>query len=239
MVGLNQPAPPLERSRVVVPDRAQSCRQAANVVFFRLGFLQVHHVHDGGQFLRLVCFRFSHQPLVFKAEGILRQQLKHLEKRTHRDDGSFAMKSQLIAIVAAVLVVGCGESQQSAPQAEPVEPVAEAAQPEPPTAKAPDITIHDAAAEGNIEVVKQHLAAGTDVNTKGGYGWTPLHEAAIEGHKEIAELLIAKGADVNVKAKNIGVTPLDAAIEVNQTEIAALLRKHGGKTGEELKAEGK
>ena len=44
---LNQPTPPLERRRVVVPDRAQSCRQTANVVFFRLGFLQVHHVHDG------------------------------------------------------------------------------------------------------------------------------------------------------------------------------------------------
>ena len=44
MVGLNQPAPPLERRRVVVPDRAQSRGQTANVVFLRLGFLQVHHV---------------------------------------------------------------------------------------------------------------------------------------------------------------------------------------------------
>ena len=41
---LNQPTPPLERRRVVVPHRARSCRQAANVVFLRLGFLQVHHV---------------------------------------------------------------------------------------------------------------------------------------------------------------------------------------------------
>ena len=76
---LNQPSPPLERRRVVVPHRAQSRRQTANVVFFCLGFLQVHHVYDGGLFLQLVCFRFSHQPLVFKAEGIYRQQLKHLE----------------------------------------------------------------------------------------------------------------------------------------------------------------
>jgi hypothetical protein len=28
----------------MVPDRAQSCGQAANVVFFRLGFLQLHHM---------------------------------------------------------------------------------------------------------------------------------------------------------------------------------------------------
>ena len=36
-----------------------------------------------------------------------------------------------------------------------------------------------------------------------------------------------------------GLTPLDAAIDTGDTEIAGLLRKHGGKTCEELKAEGK
>ena len=84
------------------------------------------------------------------------------------------MKSQLIAIVAAVLVVGCGR-----------------------------VDIHKAAELGNIEVVKQHIAAGTDVNAKMEDGDTPLDLA--KGHSEIADLL----------------------------------RKHGGKTGEELKAEGK
>ena len=33
-----------------------------------------------------------------------------------------------------------------------------------------------------------------------------------------------------------GTTPLYIAIEEGHTEIANLLRKHGGKTGEELKA---
>ena len=36
-----------------------------------------------------------------------------------------------------------------------------------------------------------------------------------------------------------GYTMLDLAIRNSHTETAALLRKHGGKTGEELKAEGK
>jgi ankyrin repeat protein len=65
-----------------------------------------------------------------------------------------------------------------------------------------------------------------------------LHFAADEGHKEIVELLIAAGADVNAK-NDIGGTPLDGAAFRGQTKIAALLRKHSGKTGEELKAEGK
>ena len=67
---------------------------------------------------------------------------------------------------------------------------------------------------------------------RGGY------DAAGYGHKEIAELLIASGANVNANDED-GKTPLDYAIEFNQTEIADLLRKHGGKTAEELKAEGK
>ena len=47
-----------------------------------------------------------------------------------------------------------------------------------------------------------------------------------------------KGADVNAK-KDDDSTPLDMAIKHKRSEIANFLRKHGGKTGEELKAEGK
>jgi len=193
------------------------------------------------------------------------------------------MKHLLLITIAAVLVVGCGQSQQSTPlpESKPAEPVAKAAQPEPPTAKAPDISIHqavsihDAARAGNIEAVKYHIAAGTDVNamirggvtplhhaTWGGHkeivelligegadvnaksddGWIPLHQAALGGHKKVAELLITKGADVNAKDKH-GSTPLDLATVPNNpkdtAETAELLRKHGGKTGAELKAEGK
>jgi ankyrin repeat protein len=61
-----------------------------------------------------------------------------------------------------------------------------------------------------------------------------LQVAAYQDHKEIAELFIANGADVNAKSDN-GRTPLDWA----DGETADLLREHGGKTGEELKAEGK
>ena len=146
---LNQPTPPLERRRVVVPDRAQSCR----------------------------------------TEGFSRQQLKRLENRTHRDDSRLTMKSQLIAIVAAVLVVGCKST-----------------------------SIHKAAGAGNIEAVKQHLAAGVDVNAKDNVGKTPLDWS---GQAAINAIL---GSGVSI---------------TSITAVEDFLRKHGGKTGEELKAEGK
>ena len=195
------------------------------------------------------------------------------------------MKHLLLTTIAAVVLVGCG----------------------------PSVDIWEAARTGNIEAVKQHLAAGTDVNAKSVSGGTALHMAAWKGHKYLAELLIAKGADVNayadnhatvlhqaatgghkeiielliaegadvnakedeygitalhetsangskevaelliskgadVNAKDVdGETPLDAAESLNEDvppedkaakkETADFLRKHGGKTGEELKVE--
>ena len=90
--------------------------------------------------------------------------------------------------------------------------------------------LHWAARKGRKEIAELLINKGADMNAKGYYG-TPLH---LTTSKEIAELLIAKGADVNAKDKK-GKTPLDEAVG----EIADLLRKHGGKTREELKAEGK
>jgi len=107
------------------------------------------------------------------------------------------MKSQLIAIVAVVLVVGCG---------------------------GPPKTISEAADEGNIEAVKQYLDGGVDVNVKDiRFGWTPLHRAATT---EIAELLIAEGADVNAKDE-WGDTPLHRAAQYGRKEVAELLIDNG------------
>jgi len=98
----------------------------------------------------------------------------------------------------------------------------------------PRMSIHEAAEAGNIESVKQHLANGTDIEAKDDGGFTPLHYA--RGDKKIAELLITNGADVNARNSK-GETPLDWAVNINNAN-ADLLRKHGAKTAEELKAEG-
>ncbi len=83
-----------------------------------------------------------------------------------------------------------------------------------------------ASAKGDIEVVKQQLAAGRDVNAKDKGGGTPLHNAADGGHMEVAELLIAKGADVNAK-DNYKRTPLHGAANNGQKEIVELLVTRG------------
>ena len=93
--------------------------------------------------------------------------------------------------------------------------------------------IHEGAIMGNIETVKQAIAAGADVNEKDDFGFTPLHWATTT---EIAGMLISKGADVNAKTDK-GTTPLDRAILGENKETADFLRKHGGKTSKELKAE--
>ena len=135
------------------------------------------------------------------------------------------MKEHLITTIAAVLLVGCGESQLSAPAREvkAVEPVGEGATPEPTAVKAPDISVHKAAALGDIEVVKQFLDSGTDVNAKDETGGTPLDEAAGWGRNDIVELLIAKGADVNAKFDDDGSTPLHLSAWRGHFETAELL----------------
>jgi len=112
------------------------------------------------------------------------------------------MKHLLLTTIAAVVLVGCGESEA-------------------------ERALRKAAKEGNIEAVKQHLDAGTDVNAKDNSGWTPMHYvAAYSGHKEIAELLIAKGADVNAM-RGGGGTPLHNAALGDHKEIAELLIAEG------------
>ena len=74
--------------------------------------------------------------------------------------------------------------------------------------------LFDSVKNGNIEGIKQHLAAGGDVSFRNKNGDSILNYAAFLGHKEIVELLVENGAEV--KAKGLADwTPLHLAAHNN------------------------
>jgi hypothetical protein len=91
---------------------------------------------------------------------------------------------------------------------------------------------------GDYSISYNLLIKGANPNPSGDFK-SPLEEVMSsdgEVSYELISVLIKKGADVNAK-NNKGITPLDVAIMRSHTELADLLRKHGGKTGEDLKAD--
>ena len=94
---------------------------------------------------------------------------------------------------------------------------------------APNISIHEAAEKGDLEAIKKHIAAGTNINSQNArQGETPLHRAATRGQTEAAKLLIDSGCDINI-GRSDGTTPLDLAESRGSVEIAKLLRAKGAK----------
>ena len=109
------------------------------------------------------------------------------------------------------------------------------------------IALHYASIHNHVLILKLLIDNGSNVNLKDKMGMTSLHLTSLGGHKEAAKMLIDSGALLNTM--NIhGETPLDTALKdfkidskkakSNKKEITALLRKKGGKTGEELEGEG-
>lgn len=87
----------------------------------------------------------------------------------------------------------------------------------------PNIDIHGAVLTGNLDAVKQHIEAGTDINQKEPMsGSTPLMSAATFNKHEIAKVLINANADLSVK-NNDGGTVLHTAAFFGRIEIVQLL----------------
>ncbi|MDP6893380.1 MAG: ankyrin repeat domain-containing protein, partial [Verrucomicrobiota bacterium] len=87
-------------------------------------------------------------------------------------------------------------------------------------------SIHEAAREGNLNIVIQQLNTGVDVNLANESGDTPITYAAFMGHLEIVDLLIEKGAKVNAKGL-AGWTPLHLAAQRGHKKITELLIEKG------------
>lgn len=91
------------------------------------------------------------------------------------------------------------------------------------TLKKPKMDIHAAVISNNIEVVQQHIAAGSDLNAVEPMSKsTPLMIASTFNRVEIAKALINAQADLTLK-NNDGSTALHTAAFFGRIEIVQLL----------------
>lgn len=87
----------------------------------------------------------------------------------------------------------------------------------------PQMDLHTAVVTGNLETVKQHIAAGSDLNVKDPFGGSsPLISASVFGKTEIAQTLIDAGVDLNFQ-NNDGSTALHTAAFFCRPEIVKML----------------
>jgi hypothetical protein len=97
------------------------------------------------------------------------------------------------------------------------------------TVEDPDQTpLMQAAANGDIQEVKQQLAAGADVNARDQSGQTALIIACRTPHvpPDLVKALLAAGADVNTRSRN-DYTALSWATARDNKEVIRLLRRSG------------
>ena len=87
----------------------------------------------------------------------------------------------------------------------------------------PKMNIHSAVLSGNLEAVRQHIKAGSNIDEiEPMSGSTPLISAATFGKIDIAKALIDAGADLTI-ANNDGTTPLHSAAFFCRVEIVEML----------------
>lgn len=90
----------------------------------------------------------------------------------------------------------------------------------------PRIGLHEAALQGNVDVIRQHIKAGSDLNEKDMYGSAPLIIAVTFGKTDAARALIEAGADMTI-TNNEGLNPLHLAAFFCRTEIVKALLENG------------
>ena len=93
--------------------------------------------------------------------------------------------------------------------------------------KPPETDIHTTVITDNTEALKQHIAAGSNLNERDPFGGSsPLISAAVFGKPEAARLLIEAGADINFQ-NNDGSTALHTAAFFCRPEIVKMLLDKG------------
>ncbi len=145
------------------------------------------------------------------------------------------MRTITTVILALMLFtfVGCGNQDKSPQQSAESQT----------TVSVPKVDLHSAVVLGDLEAIRQHIKAGSDLNVlEPSRASTPLITAAALGKTEAAKILIDAGADLNYQ-NNDGSTALHTAaffcrIEIVEALLAKgadkLLKNRMGKTAYEI-----
>jgi ankyrin repeat protein len=128
------------------------------------------------------------------------------------------MRAARVILATLLLVAGCAtRSKESA--------IAEKHADEGNSSSALNGRLCQVAAEGDLDSVRAHLAAGACVNARDEGEATPLHRAVASGHREVVEFLIAHGANVNAVGGILAGTPLCEAVATDYSLVAGDLLK--------------
>ncbi len=125
------------------------------------------------------------------------------------------MKRALTALIAVVLLTGM--INQAWAQVAPT--AAELAK---------YTALHAAAAQGDVALIKQLVAAGANVNATDPYGRTPMHVAAYQSHDAVVLALAEAGGDPNLLERDKYDIITIAAV-ADDAEMVATAVKAGGK----------
>ena len=94
--------------------------------------------------------------------------------------------------------------------------------------------LHYAAYQGELDVVKELIGRGAEVNAQTGQGITPLHLAARKGHKDVVEYLVKKAKAKDLPDNVQGGRALHYAAGAGKLEVVECLSKalkeRGGET---------
>lgn len=122
-------------------------------------------------------------------------------------------------VVALLLVIACG-GKNSASTGDSTAVATSGIKP-------PEIDIHTAVLTDNMDALKQHVAAGSNLNEKDPYGGSsPLITASLFGKPDAAKVLIEAGADINFQ-NNDGSTALHTGAFFCRPEIVKMLLENG------------
>lgn len=91
--------------------------------------------------------------------------------------------------------------------------------------------LHEAARDGDLELLKPTLANVEHVDARDEAGETPLILAAIGGHLDVVETLIDAGADMGGRNQG-GLTPLHAAAYAGHLDVARWLVEQGAQVND-------